>query len=70
MKKIRKLYNKFIEWYYRLDIIVVEQKIMHEDVNKAISALEDFKQKVHPKTDVVIRLTKQLDDKTKGLFDD
>ena len=67
MNKIKKLYNKFIEWYYRLDIAAVEQKLMHEDIDKAVFILEDFKKKVNPKTDVVIRLTKQLDDRLKGL---
>ena len=69
MNKIKKLYNKFIEWYYRLDIAAVEQKIMHEDIDKAVYALEDFKKKVHPKTDIAIILTKQLDDRIKRGLD-
>ena len=61
--KLAKLYNRFINWHYRLDIAVAELKIRYEDIDKATYALNDIKKKINPKTDIIIKLSKQLDDR-------
>lgn len=58
---MKKILNKFVNWYYKKEITEAKEKVISLGINEAIYYLEDLKKIIHPKTDAIKELEKLIE---------
>lgn len=58
---LKKLYNSFINFYYKKELAEAKNKIQRLEIDQAIFALQEISKKIHPKTDAIKKLKQELD---------
>lgn len=57
---ISKIYNEFINWWYKKDIEEAMNKVHRLEIDEAVVVFENLKKKINPKSYAIRRVEREL----------